>query len=206
MQNCKAMKFMLLATLASLSLAFYTLDEGIGIGDPMPMADAQMKDVSGKLLSLKDVKGDKGTLVIFSCNTCPFVIATQDRYQAVAKMAKANGLGLMVVNSNEAQRMGVDSYAAMQEYAKDQSYTFPYVMDENHALADAFGATRTPDVFLFDAEDKLVYKGAIDDSHRDAGAVKEKFLEKAIKHLSQGEAIDPAETKAVGCTIKRVSK
>lgn len=71
MQNCKAMKFMLLATLASLSLAFYTLDEGIGIGDPMPMADAQMKDVSGKLLSLKDVKGDKGTLVIFLAIPAP---------------------------------------------------------------------------------------------------------------------------------------
>jgi len=200
------MKFMLLATLASFSLAFFTLKEGIGIGDSMPMADAKMKDVSGKFLSLEEVKEENGTLVIFSCNTCPFVIATQDRYHEVAKMAKANGLGLMVVNSNEAQRMGVDSYAAMQDYAKDQNYTFPYVLDNHHALADAFGATRTPDVFLFDAEDRLVYKGAIDDSHRDAGAVKEKFLEKAIKHLSQGKAIDPAETKAVGCTIKRVSK
>ena len=200
------MKFMLLATLASLSLAFYTLDEGIGIGDSMPMANAKMKDVSGKLISLEEVKGKKGTLVIFSCNTCPFVIATQDRYHEVAKMAKANGLGLMVVNSNEAQRMGVDSYAAMQDYAKDQNYSFPYVLDENHVLADAFGATRTPDVFLFDAKDKLVYKGAIDDSHRDATAVKEKFLENAIKNLSQGKPIDPSETKAVGCTIKRVSK
>jgi len=197
------MKVLILA----LALAFSTggqSDKGLKIGDKAPLTDKVMKDVSGKATNLKQQMAANGLLVIFSCNTCPFVIATQDRYRHLAKIARANQIGIIVVNSNEAQREDVDSFEEMKRYAREQEYDFPYVVDEKHALADAFGATKTPDIFLFDRSFTLSYRGAIDDSHRNPENVQNRFLENAIKALIQGEKIDPSITPAVGCTIKRV--
>jgi peroxiredoxin len=191
----------------ALALAFGSslpTEKGLKIGDKAPLTDRSMKDVNGKNFTLTQQMSANGLLVIFSCNTCPFVIATQERYIHIAKVAKANKIGLIVVNSNEAQRGDVDSFDEMKRYAQEQAYDFPYVVDEKHVLADAFGATKTPDIFLFDKDFILKYKGAIDDSHRNPENVRNRFLENAIKALVQGEKIDPAITPAVGCTIKRV--
>ncbi len=177
----------------------------INIGDAAPMTDYKMKDISGKDLSMADVKKENGLLVMFSCNTCPYVIAWEDRYPMVADYCAKNNVGLLVVNSNEARRDGDDSMDEMKKHAEEAKYDFPYVVDVNHQLADAIGAKKTPDLFLFDKDMKLAYKGAIDDS-QDASGVEKFFVRTAMENMIAGKPIDPNTTKAVGCTIKRMKK
>lgn len=111
---------------------------------------------------------------------------------------------MVLVNSNEAQRENEDSPEEMKKRAKEKNYKCNYVVDKNSELANAFGAKTTPHVFLFDKEMKLAYMGAIDDNIKDAEMVNESFLLSAIDNLAAGEAIDPQDTKAIGCSIKRV--
>jgi len=178
--------------------------ESIPIGSEIPKPDYEMEDVSGEKVSLKGVNKKNGLLVIFSCNTCPFVLGWEDRYIPIGEWTKENNVGFVLVNSNEAQRNGVDALEKMREHAAGKKYNTYYVVDKNHELADAFGATRTPEVFLFDASGKLVYKGAIDDNMEDADAVEKPYLGFALQNLLTGTPNDPASTKSVGCTIKRL--
>ena len=185
------------------SMAFSVVNDPLAIGAKMPMADTKMKDVSGAMVSMKDAIQQNGVLVMFSCNTCPYVIKNQDRTIAVSDFAKKMGVGVIILNSNEAQRGDDDSYDAMKAYAKDQKYNWNYVVDENHKVADAFGANRTPEVFLFDKNLSLVYHGAIDDNPSDAANIGRQHLREAINELTSGSAITVKESRSVGCTIKR---
>jgi hypothetical protein len=178
----------------------------IPIGSAAPEAAYIMKDVSGVEVSLMSARKENGLLVIFSCNTCPFVLGWEDRYIPVGEWCAANNVGFVLVNSNEAQRDKQDSMEEMKKHAADKNYNTFYVVDTDHVLADAFGATRTPEVFLFDEELSLVYQGAIDDNMEDASAVEKPYLENALMNLLNSMPIDPATTKSVGCTIKRVKK
>jgi len=163
-----------------------------------------MKDVSGKTTTLKDAKTDKGLLVMFSCNTCPYVVKNQARTKEACKYATDNGIGVAIINSNEASRNDGDSYDAMKVYAKEQGYNWHYLVDEKSVVADAFGANRTPEVFLFDNNGKLVYHGAIDDNPSDAGAVSRKHLLTAMDEMKTGKEVSVKESKSVGCGIKRL--
>lgn len=176
------------------------------IGKPLPNADVKMMDVSGKEVSLNDSKGPNGLLVMFSCNTCPYVKLSQSRVKELAAFTKENKVGMILLNSNEAQRADEDSFDAMKQYAKDQGYTFSYVLDKNSAMADAFGATRTPHCFLFDKNGKLVYRGAIDDNIKDPNEVKEHYLNDAITAIATGRQVKTNSTKSIGCSIKRVGE
>ncbi|MGB3947291.1 MAG: thioredoxin family protein [Bacteroidia bacterium] len=175
----------------------------LAIGAKIPKPDYKMLDVSGKEISLNDAKGENGLLVIFSCNTCPYVKLSETRIKEVAAFAKRNKVGMILVNSNEAQREAEDSFEEMKKYAQAQKYDFYYTVDKNSQLADAFGATRTPHVFLFD-KNALAYKGAIDDNIRDAASVKDAFLKDAIVAIGSGKAVKTTSSKSVGCSIKRV--
>lgn len=194
----------ILVTVVAAAFKPTTLTE-LEIGAALPKADYKMLDITGKEVSLTDVKGENGLLVMFSCNTCPYVKLTESRIREVAAFAKRNKIGVIVVNSNEAQREAEDSYEEMKKYAKAQNYDFSYVVDKNSQLANAFGATRTPHVFLFDKK-SLVYRGAIDDNIKDATAVKESFLKDAIVAVGGGKAVKTNSTKSVGCSIKRVEE
>lgn len=184
------------------------------IGATAPKTDVTMAGVSGSEYTLKDLKKENGLLVVFSCNTCPFVVGNpgkdsegwHGRYNEVHQQAKDAGVGMVLVNSNEAFRDDEDSMLKMQNLAKEHGYTMPYVIDENHVVADAFGALTTPHIYLFDKEMKLVYKGAIDDNVNDSGAVKEHYLRDALQNLEADKKIDPNSTRQLGCSIKRVKK
>lgn len=174
------------------------------IGSTIPHPDVKMLDLDGKSVSIKDVMKKNGVLVVFSCNTCPYVIKNEKRIKEIAKYAQKNNIGVILINSNEAQRDADDSYDAMKTYAKKQGYNFSYVIDKNHVVADAFDAKRTPECFLFNADSKLVYHGAIDDSPADVETVKRLHLKIAIDELVSGKAVTVEESKSVGCTIKRL--
>jgi len=198
----KLSAFLLLAVVALF--AFRPLSE-LPIGSEMPMPDVKMLDVSGKEVSLKSAMGKKGLLVMFSCNTCPYVVKNQSRTIETGKYAKEQQIGVIVVNSNEAFRDEADSYEEMKKYGAGQGYQWPYVVDKNSALADAFGANRTPECFLFDSKGKLVYHGAIDDNPSNAEAVTRKHLQAAMDELAAGKEITVKTSRSVGCSIKRKS-
>ena len=192
------MKIFLLHTIGFTLLIAGELE----IGSTMPLKDLELADISGKNITLATAKGDAGTLVVFSCNTCPWVIRWEDRYVTLANTYVQKGIGMIAVNSNAARFGGEDSLEEMLEHAKNNEYNFPYAQDPGSELASAFGATKTPHIYLFDDEDKLVYRGAIDDNAKNAKEVDEPFLANAIDALLAGNPIKPQTTKALGCSIK----
>ncbi len=175
----------------------------LAIGSELPKADLQMKDIANEDISMKDAIRKNGLLVMFTCNTCPYVIKNQERTNAICKFALKNNIGIILLNSNEGQRTSDDSFEAMQLYAKDQKYEWYYVVDKNHEIADAFGANKTPENFLFNKDLKLVYHGAIDDNPTDAENVNRRHLKEAMNDLLAGKDIDVKETRSMGCSIKR---
>ena len=198
----KKLLLLIAPLVVAASLSFITGDP-LSLGSMIPKADIKMKNVAGKMVSIKEVAKANGTLVMFSCNTCPYVLKNQKRIVAINDFALKMKVGVIVLNSNEAYRNEDDSYEAMQAYAKDQKYNWDYVVDKNHEVADAFGAKRTPEVFLFNKEGKLVYHGAIDDNPSDATNVNRQHLKEAIKELVAGNDITVKESRSVGCSIKR---
>jgi thioredoxin-related protein len=177
----------------------------IELGAKIPANKVKMQDISGKEVCLQDIAKEKGLLVIFSCNTCPFVKYWEGRYPMMKKMCDRFNIGFVLVNSNEMKRSDEDSYDAMKKHAAEQKYDGYYTLDKNSAVANAFGAKTTPHVFLFDQYYKLVYKGAIDDNYENAAAVKEHYLMDAISNMVEGKKIETSTTKPVGCSVKRAS-
>ena len=200
------MKKLLLAAIPLLVVAvsaFTPVNDPLTNGSTIPNPASKTKDITGKEVSFKDAMKKNGLLVMFSCNTCPVVKKYQSRTLELAKLATSKDIGVILLNSNEATRSEGDSYDDMKEYGKDQGYSFSYVVDANSAMANAFGATRTPEVFLFDKEGKLVYHGAIDDNANGPAEVTKKYAGSAIDELVSGKEISTKQTKSVGCTIKR---
>lgn len=209
-----------LGVASALALGVFMTSAGIAepqpelaIGSKAPLADVLMMNVNGTQMSLNTAAGPNGLLVVFSCNTCPFVVGNgeksdgwEGRYNETARFAKENGVAMVLVNSNEAKRNNHDSMDAMKAHSKDNNYGMPYLLDANHQLADAFGALKTPHVYLFDGDMNLVYRGSIDDNVSDAEAVSERYVQDAITAVANGKPVGVAETKAIGCSIKRVSK
>ena len=176
------------------------------LGASIPMAKEQMMDLNKDETSLLQQHTANGLLVVFTCNTCPFVVMWEDRYAQLEEACRANKIGMVYLNSNEAKRAGDDSPQAMSDHAKKMGYTYPYLIDKKSAVANAFGAKTTPHIYLFNGDQKLVFKGAIDDNYKDINKVKEPYLLNAIEQMVAGKKITVAQTKAVGCSIKRVKK
>ena len=200
------MKKILIPVVAAIVFCSFAFNsDPLPIGSTMPKSDLKLKDISGKEIAIKEVKKEHGVLVMFSCNTCPYVVKNQERTVAAGKYAEKMNIGFIVLNSNEALRLKEDSYEAMKSYAKEQKYSWSYVVDANNQIADAFGANRTPECYLFDKDLKLVYHGAIDDNPSDPSAVKRNHLKEAINELVAGKEISVKESRSVGCSIKRKS-
>ncbi len=176
------------------------------LGAPAPMSDAKMKSVDGRDLSIADVRGRKGTLVIFSCNHCPWVKAWETRMVALGNSYSKRGIGVIAINPNDLADYPEDDFASMQARAKERGMAYPYVVDATSDVARAFGATHTPEAFLFDRDGRLVYHGTIDDNARQPDKVKSHYLENALKAVVAGKSVAVAETKALGCSIKFRSK
>ena len=187
-----------------LAFAVSVKAQSLPIGSSLPLGKQLMKDISGKEISIRDAFQENGVLVMFSCNTCPYVIKNQRRTLELTSYAKQQGLGVILLNSNEAERAGDDSFEAMVDYAREQGYSFYYAVDKDSKMADAFGASRTPEVFLFDAKGILQYKGAIDDNPVDASKVTRIHAKEAINEIVNGKPISVKESRSLGCGIKRL--
>ena len=176
--------------------------ETLALGAEAPATDLEMKGADGKMYTLQSVQGEKGTLVIFSCNSCPWAVKWEGRVASIGNAYGGKGFGVIVINSNDPKRVAEDDFDEMVARAKALSYEFPYVVDAASRVARAFGASRTPEVFLFNHKGRLAYHGAIDDNASDANAVEAAYLKDALDALLTGEAISVSETKALGCSIK----
>jgi thioredoxin-related protein len=194
-----------LICLITFQFSFKTdINPELKIGASIPKPELELVDVSNKSITLTKIKKGKGLLVIFSCNTCPYVKLSEKRIKDLSDFALKNEIGVVLVNSNESQREEEDSFNEMISYHKSQSLNCFYVLDKKSELADAFGATRTPQCFLFNHESVLVYKGAIDDNVKDINAVKQHFLKLALDAVLNKQTPNVQETKSIGCTIKRL--
>ncbi|MGV3613040.1 MAG: thioredoxin family protein [Fluviicola sp.] len=182
------------------------------IGQVVPLLDYKMENLDGKMLQLGSLSGEKGLLVVFSCNTCPFVVGSDNfegwekQYNDLMKFASDRGYKMVLINSNEAKRGDDDSPEAMKKRAAEKGYTMPYVIDKNSQLADAFGARTTPHVYLLNKKMELIYTGAIDNKVDGKRSSDENYLKNAIEAASSGKEIELTTTPPRGCSIKRVKK
>jgi len=159
--------------------------------------------ISGKTLSLHELKGEKGTLIMFICNHCPFVIHVNEELVKLGNDYPPNGIKLIAINSNDAQKYPEDSPEKMTIVAKKLGYKFPYLFDETQEVAKAYDAVCTPDFFLFDAELKLVYRGQLDDARPGNGVpVTGADLRAAMDALLYGEEVPQDQKPSLGCNIK----
>lgn len=179
--------------------------EGYKVGDKA--ADFKLKNVDGKLISLANFPKAKGFVVVFTCNTCPYAKAYQDRFIALDKEYKAKGFPVIAINANDPAIEPGDSYEAMVARSSEKGYTFPYLFDEKHEVFRTYGATKTPHVFVLEkngtGELIVRYIGAVDDNYQDASAVKQTYLANAIEALLNNKEPEPNSTKAIGCSVKQ---
>jgi len=201
----KKIKILSLFSLLFVLAAFTSnsLRKGYDIGDIA--TDFSLKNIDNKMVSLSDYNQTKGFLIIFTCNTCPYAVAYQDRIIALDKKYKELGVPVIAINPNNPDKKSGDSFAKMQERAKEKGFTFPYLFDEGQKIYPQYGATRTPHVYLLEKTAKgnvVRYKGTIDDNYQDASQVEDRYVEDAVDAMLAGKDIEVTETKAIGCSIK----
>lgn len=204
--------FILLPTLTLLLTSGIYSGKGpkpLKIGKVAPMREHQLQSTDGTMVTLNGQKEENGLLVVFSCNTCPFVVGGEKfpgweiQYNALDQLAGDQKIGMLLINSNEAKREGDDSIEAMKKRAHENGYTMQYVVDTHSKLADAFGAKTTPHIFLFDKDMKLVYSGSIDNTWDSNRTSDDLFLKSALAELGKGEKITTKTSVPRGCSIKR---
>ena len=173
---------------------------GFNVGDKA--TDFKLKNVDGRTISMADYKDAKGYIVVFTCNTCPFSKMYEKRIDQLNQKYESKGYPVIAINSNDVTKQPGDSFDEMVKRSNDKGYSFPYLYDESQAVATAYGATRTPHVYVLTKNLKVSYIGAIDDNHKDANAVTKRYVEDAVDSMLDGKAIKTTSTKAIGCTIK----
>ena len=174
---------------------------GYKVGDTA--RDFSLKNVDGKMVSLSGIKDVKGYIVVFTCNACPYAKAYEDRIIALNKKYATLGYPVVAINANDKDVQPADSYDNMQKRAKEKNYGFPYLYDETQKVAQAYHAACTPDFFLFDGEQRLVYRGQMDDSRPGNGIpVTGKDLRAAIDAVLANRPVSKDQRPSIGCNIK----
>jgi len=164
--------------------------------------DFSLRGVDGRTYSLKDVRGPKGTLVVFICNHCPFVRAIIDRLVAEATELKAMGIGVIAIMPNDTKLSPGDAYPAMKDFAGEHAFNFPYVIDETQQVARAYDAVCTPDFFGFNAKDELQYRGRLDESRMELVKGARRELYDAMKLVADTGHGPKDQIASMGCSIK----
>jgi hypothetical protein len=184
----------------------------LSIGTVMPEQNHKLLSIDGASVETKSLMGEKGLVVIFSCNTCPFVVGGEKfagwekDYNMLFDFAAKLGFNLVLINSNEDKREKGDSIEDMKVRATRLNYKMGYFLDKNHVLADAFGGKTTPHVFVFNKEFKLVYTGSIDNQMEQNKKRHTDYLKNALTASNKGKKVKMSTTPPIGCSIKRTSK
>ena len=185
-----------------VSMFSFSIPKSYNLGDTVD--DFNLKNVDGKMVSLSSFKNNKGVILVFDCNTCPYSKAYNDRIIALGKKYK-DSFPLVAINANDPDQSPGDSFDQMVSYAKNKGYTFPYLVDGSQEVAKAYGATNTPHVFVLNKTNnsyKVVYIGTIDNNPRSAASATKKYVEMAVDACLAGKEVELAKTKAIGCGIK----
>jgi peroxiredoxin len=165
--------------------------------------DFSLPATDGKTYTLDDIRGPKGTLIMFICNHCPYVKAVIDRIVRDAKELQAMGIGVAAINANDAEAYPEDSFENMKRVAEEHGFTFPYLHDESQEVARAYGAACTPDFFGFNANDELQYRGRLDSAGRaPAGPDTRRELVEAMRMIAETGKGSKEQTPSMGCSIK----
>jgi peroxiredoxin len=173
----------------------------LALGTTAP--DFKLPDTNGKMVSPADFKDKTALLVIFMCNHCPYVVHIRAGLAQFARDYNARGVGIVGISANDAKNYPADSPAKMKEEVKTAGYIFPYLYDETQAVARAYRAACTPDIFLFDQQRKLVYRGQFDDSRPGNGhPVTGKDLRAALNAVLAGKHVPENQKPSIGCNIK----
>lgn len=201
----KTLKLLSVMVLVLTLSAFTTSseDKGYKIGDIA--TDFSLENIDGTTVSLANYKDAKGFIVIFTCNTCPYAVAYEDRIEALNKKYASKGYPVIAIMPNNTDVKPGDSMEAMKTRAKEKGFTFPYLMDKGQKIYPQYGATKTPHVYILEKTKKgneVKYIGAIDDNYKDAEAVTTTYVEDAVNALLNNQNIEIKETRAIGCTIK----
>jgi peroxiredoxin len=182
-----------------MTLQIRTPGNALALGSKAPAFE--LPGVDGRTHSLDDYADADALVLVQSCNHCPYVIAWEPRMAAIQRDYADRGVRLVAVSSNDAERYPADSFEEMQRRAQERQFPFDYLYDEDQSLARALASERTPEVFLFDRDRRLVYHGAIDDN-REEGGVTQPWLREALDAVLEGRDPQVAETPPVGCSVK----
>ena len=195
-------KVIFIFAIAVLTAGFVS-GQGYSVGDKA--SDFSLKNVDGSYVSMSDYPDAKGFVVVFTCNSCPYAVAYEDRLIEINDTYKDRGYPVIAINPNDPDLEQRDSFEQMQVRAREKGFSFPYLLDEKQEVFPEYGATRTPHIFLLNrsGDDLIVsYIGAIDDNYKDAASVQEEYLANAINAVLEGKKPEPDFTRAIGCTIK----
>ncbi|WP_418509583.1 thioredoxin family protein [Corallibacter sp.] len=195
----------IIAIMALVLFSAFTItnEGGYKVGDIA--TDFKLENIDGTMVSLANYKEAKGFIVVFTCNTCPYAVAYEDRIEALNKKYASKGYPVIAIMPNNVSVKPGDSMEAMRARAKEKGFTFPYLMDAGQKIYPKYGATKTPHVYVLQKTDKgnqVKYIGAIDDNYQDANAVNKKYVEDAVDALLAGKEVQETHTRAIGCTIK----
>ena len=179
------------------------LPKGYNLGDAV--ADFRLKNVDGRMASLADYRAQKGLIVVFTSNHCPFSKTYEDRLIALDRKFSSQGYPVLAIMPNDPVAYEEDSFDNMKTRARDRSYPYAYVIDESQAVARAFGATRTPQVYVLkqtNGQFILEYMGTVDDSPQDSMGTQRQYVAEAVSNLLANRPVQSPITKPIGCAIK----
>ncbi len=185
------------------SLLLFNHNHGYKVGDLA--TGFSLPNIDGKMVSLSDYDNAKGFILIFTCNTCPYSVAYEDRIIALDKNYAPLGYPVIAINPNDPAAQKGEELRDMKQRADNKGFTFPYLQDKGQKVYPKFGATRTPHVFVLEKQDKgnvVQYIGVIDDSSRNPKKVKQRYVANAVDALLAGQLPNISTTKAIGCSIK----
>ncbi|MCA0151671.1 thioredoxin family protein [Winogradskyella vincentii] len=202
MKTLKVLSLIVIMTVVSAFTVKPDTD-GYKVGDLA--TDFSLENIDGKMVSLSDYKEAKGFIVVFTCNTCPYAVAYEDRIVALDKKYASKGYPVIAIMPNNTDVKPGDNMEAMKARAKAKGFTFPYLVDKGQKIYPQYGATKTPHVYILEKTRKgneVKYIGAIDDNYKDAASVNTKYVEDAVDTLLDGGEVKVKETRAIGCSIK----
>jgi len=203
MRKVTMLSLMALVLVGLMTSATVKDASGYAIGDTA--TDFKLKNIDGRMVSMADYSNAKGFIVVFTCNHCPFAKLYEQRIIELNNMFEDKGYPVIAINPNDPDKVPEDSFEEMKSRAAEKGYTFPYLVDGTSDIARAYGATKTPHVYVLKKDGssmKVAYIGAIDNNHKDAAAANKHYVQNAVNALLNGKAVGLKETRAIGCSIK----